>query len=160
MKHLAGAVEAPALGSLLAGKRKLKFLSTKVMPVDAYKIRNSLYLTACLAFVYCAHEMNFVDRWPATSAKSSPSCRERTRARGCAPHGNRSQIQGDAGPDRAFASKICVEVWPLSMLSPDAGSIISLFSQHRGIVRGRNGTGRSELISGRIFDICEPCVAS
>merc|ERR1711972_265972 len=44
-EHLAGAVEAPALGSLLAGKRKLKFLSTKVMPVDAYKIRNSLYLT-------------------------------------------------------------------------------------------------------------------
>merc|ERR1712190_674770 len=48
-EHLAGAVEPSALGSFAAvgagGQRKLGFLSTRVMPVDAYEIRNSLYLT-------------------------------------------------------------------------------------------------------------------
>ena len=45
------------------------------------------------------------------------------------------------------------------MLSPDNGNILTLSYQHRGIVRGTNGTGRTEMISGRTLDICEPCFA-
>ena len=43
-------LEPAVTGSLAAAAQHdhAKFLSTKVMPVDAYKIRNSLYLTVRL----------------------------------------------------------------------------------------------------------------
>ena len=74
-------------GSLLStGESKtetspLSMLSTKAMPVDAYKIRNSLFLTVCrITSRAVAVRVDGGIVLPATDAQSGASFRKRSRA--------------------------------------------------------------------------------
>ena len=82
MQQVMTSVEPMVTGALSVDARKrnpTNFLSTKVMPVDAYKIRNSLYLTVSpvlSVFIFGHHA--FASE--ATDAESGASFRQRACA--------------------------------------------------------------------------------
>ena len=85
-QQIAEIIEPIVVGGSLfsAGKKEaspVSMLSTKAMPVDAYKIRNSLYLTVCRrAPCILAARMDGGIALPATDAWPCASLCERSRA--------------------------------------------------------------------------------
>ena len=75
------------------------FLSSRSLPVDAYKIRNSLFITVRYTYyenrVRCTCIMNVCHVSTASDAKTSASNRKCNRARGCGPDAGRRKVPRD-----------------------------------------------------------------